>query len=467
MALTKYKEGSLRELWSLAFPLMLSSFSVLLMVFSDRWLLAHFSTSAHNAAVSATTFAWGFILGWMSLAGISEVFVAQYNGAGLHHKAGEPVWQMVWLSAISWLFFLPLSYWGTDVFFGAGIESVQERDYFSIMVLFGPFYVLYGALCGFFVGQGKTALITWVVVAANLFNVFFDWILIFGVDGYIPSLGVKGAAIATSLATIFQGTILGCVFLNKKNRREYGTFLWKLRFRSMMDCIKTGLPFSIFIIAEMLAFGCYYLIMKQKGPIYITVAGICQTMFILFLFFAEGLNKATTAIVGNMIGAGDTSVIPKVMKSGFLLNIFFLIGVMSFCVFGKPLIVDQLLPLADPSFIETIQDSLQISLVFFAIYLFFEGVRLQCGGVLTASGDTLFLLVVGTSLVWLVMLLPIYLLIGLGTAPVEMGAFICMFYSIVACLIYFGRIVRNQQNIIKSLIIEEDCRVVDTTIDRC
>lgn len=455
MALTKYKEGSLRELWALSFPLMLSSFSVLMMVFSDRWLLAHFSISAHNAAVSAMTFAWGFVCGWMSLAGISEVFVAQYHGAGLRHRMGEPVWQMIWLSVASWLFFLPLSYWGAELFFGSGIQSAEERDYFSIMVLFGPFYVFYGALCGFFVGQGKTSLITWLAVVANLFNILLDWILIFGIEGYIPSLGVKGAAIATSAATLFQGLVLACVFLNAKNRQLCGTFSWPPSVKAMKECIKTGLPFSLFIVAELLAFGCYYLIMKEKGPIYITVAGICQTIFILVFFFAEGLNKATTVLVGNMIGAGHSFLIPKVIKSGFLLNLFFLIGVMSFFVFGQSLIVDQLLPLADPFFVEAIQMPLHISLLFFAIYLFFEGLRLLFGGVLTASGDTFFLLMAGTSLVWLFMLLPVYFFIGKGTAPVEVGALICMCYSAVACLVYFGRIIHNQRQPIKNLIAKE------------
>src|ERR1700733_10256390 len=96
MALTKYPSGSFRELVSIAFPLMLSSFSVLTMVFADRWLLAHYSMEAHNAAVTATTTGWAFIFGWIVLGNITEVFVAQYNGAGLSKRLGEPVWQMLW-----------------------------------------------------------------------------------------------------------------------------------------------------------------------------------------------------------------------------------------------------------------------------------------------------------------------------------------------------------------------------------
>ena len=388
----------------------------------------------------------------MSLAGITEVFVAQYNGAGLRQRLGEPVWQMIWIALFSLLFFIPLSYWGTELFFGNSAESALERDYFSIMVLFGPFYVFYGALCGFFIGQGKTRLITWTVVVANLFNILMDWLLIFGVEGWIPPYGVKGAAIATSLATLFQGTILGIVFLSRKNRLEYGASLWKIKLKAMMECIKVGLPASIFIVVEFLAFGCYYILMKEKGAAYITVAGISQAIFILFIFFAEGIGKATTAIAGNMIGAGRSFLIPKIMKSGMMLNLCFFSATMALVVFGTPLIVSQLLPLADPVFIDEIQGSLQLSLVFYVFCLFFEGFRIQFAGILTASGDTFFLLASGASLVWIGMWLPAYIFIGLGTAPVETGSFILACYGLMASLIYLWRINRNLEETINSLI---------------
>ena len=451
MALTNYKEGSVRELWSLSFPLMLSALSVLTMVFSDRWLLAHYSTEAHNAAVGATTFAWSFIFGWMSLTGISEVFVAQYNGAGLRHKLGEPVWQTIWISFSSFFFFIPLSYWAPDLLFGSGQEAALERDYFSIMVLFGPFYAFYSSLCGFFVAQGKTGLITKVVVTANLVNIFMDWVLIFGIEGWIPSMGVKGAAIATSFAMLFQGLVLSLVFLGKKYRKDCGTALWKPKVKTLMECVKIGLPVSLFIVIELLAFGCYYLMMKEKGMVYITVAGICQGMFVLFIFFGEGIHKATAAIVGNLIGAGRSFFIPQVMKAGIVLNVIFLAFVMTFFLLGESLIISIFLPQADPEFIVEIRQSLQISLFLYALLLFFECLRMQFSGILTASGDTIFLLVCGVVLVWVCMWLPVYLLIAKGTAPVEIGALIGSCYSGIVCLAYFWRIRHNQKKTIAAL----------------
>jgi putative efflux protein, MATE family len=455
MALTKHPEGSLRELCAIALPLMLTSLSAMTMIFADRLFLAHFSGEAHNAAVGATTLGWAFIFGWMILTSIAEVFVAQYNGAGMRSRLGEPVWQMIWVSLASSLFFLPLSIWGTGLIFGSDPVSELERQYFSIMVSFGPIYALYAALTGFFVGQGKTKLVTWVVVCANVCNISLDAVLIFGVDGLIDPLGITGAAIATSFSTLFEFVVLFYVFLLPKNRKECGTSCWQLKWEPLRDCVKVGFPTALFVMVEIFAYGIYYSLMKQMGQDYITVAGICQSMLILFFFFAEGINKSTATLVGNLIGAGRTEVVPKVIRSGLTLNLIFLVFILSIFSFGMPLIIDQFLPHADSMFVESIRDTLKICLIMTAIYVFFEGVRMQFAGVLTAAGDTFFLLVAGALSVWAMMLLPIYIVIVVYGAPVEYAMFICMVYSAIACLIYYRRILGGKW---RSLSISADLR---------
>lgn len=444
MGLTKYPEGSIRELWTLSFPLMLSSFSILSMIFADRWLLAHYSTDAHNAAVTATTLGWAFIFGWVALANIAEVFVAQYNGAGLKSRLGEPIWQMLWLSLASWLFFYPLSNWGTELFFGSEALNALERDYFSQMLLFGPFYPACAALCGFFIGQGKTRLVTLVVIFANIANIIFDQILIFGIEGWVPSLGVKGAAIATSLSTILQVIILSFAFFSKTHRCLHGTLLWHPKLKIIWDCLRIGFPNAIFFVCEILAFAVYYAFMKKMGNQYITIVGICQTMIILCSFFSEGINKATAAIVGNFIGAGRSFLVPRVIMAGFKLNAFFFIAIFIGFYFSVPLIIQEFLPTAETSFIAEIQPTLQICLLWMAVYLFFDGLRFQFSGILTAAGDTVFLFFAGTLLVWSFMVAPVYLLVVEGKASVVTACLICVIYSILTSALYFWRIYQGK-----------------------
>jgi len=436
MSLSKYPQGSLRELCSIAFPLMLSSFSVMSMVFVDRLLLARYSTEALNAAVNATTLGWAFISAWMTLTSISEVFVAQYHGARQNEKIGEPVWQMIWMALGSFLFFIPLSFWGGACFWS---DKCLERDYFDWMMVFGPSFPLYSALCGFFVGQGKTRLITGLAILANVVNAFLDAILIFGIEGYIPSLGVKGAAIATSGSGFFQVLILWRVFLNQDNRQNYGTGDSAFKFQPFWQCLRIGLPGALFTGIEISGWASFYWMMSLVGEKYITIVGICQCMVIFFFFFAEGVSKAAITVSGNLIGAKAVFSVHKVIKAGLQLHIIAFI-LMAFClVFMADFWIEQFLPAAQSEVVEALRPSLIFGFICALFYLLFEGMRLLFIGILTAAGDTVFLLVAGSLSMWFLLVAPVYLIVVQGGASVEVALSFWVFYSLGACLVCLWR----------------------------
>lgn len=439
MAITKHSEGSIRELWSISFPLMLSSFSVMSMLFVDRILLANYSVEALNAAVNSTTLGWAFIMAWMVLTSISEVFVAQFNGADQKNILGKPVWQMIWLSITSFLFFIPLANWGPAFFFGISPEKQMQREYFHYMMLFGPSFPIYSALCGFFVGQGKMKLITILAVAANFMNALLDVILIFGIPGWVPSLGVTGAAIATSGGAIFQVAVLMSVFLSEDNRKAYGTAEYLFDRKLFWQCLKIGMPGAVFVSIEILGWATYYSMMANMGEAYITVIGICQSIAILFYFFPEGVNKAVTTVVGNLIGAKRLWFIPQVLYAGFKIHLFFFIIIGTILYFGSDILVKEFLPKATPELIESIDESIAPCLIFIVIYLLLEGWRLVISGALTAAGDTVFLLIAGSLSVWMLLVLPVYLFVVKGAAEVQWASFFCVTYSLAACAIYLWR----------------------------
>ncbi|MBU6446039.1 MAG: MATE family efflux transporter, partial [Verrucomicrobia bacterium] len=147
--LTKHPEGSIRELWKISLPLMISSLASLFMIFTDRIFLAHYSIEALNASVTSGTFAWALMAGVGMITCMSEVFVAQYNGARHFKRLGVPVWQMVWFALFSVLFFFPLAIWGAPLIFGADRYADLEISYFRLLMLFSPAYALLMAFSGF------------------------------------------------------------------------------------------------------------------------------------------------------------------------------------------------------------------------------------------------------------------------------------------------------------------------------
>lgn len=438
MTLTRFEPGSFRELLAIALPLMISSLSVMLMFFVDRLLLAHYSTEAMNAAVNATTYGWAFIGTWMVMAGISEVFVAQYNGAGIHAKIGEPVWQMIWLSIASFLFFIPAAYWLGNLTYGDHPDFAISKEYLKWMMLFGPSFPLYSALCGFFVGRGKTALVTLLALAANIVNIVLDWILIFGWKDWIPSLGPTGAAIATSSSSVFQCLILFIIFLKPTYQQKFGTGRFLFQLKPFWQCIKIGFPAALFVGLEILGFAIYYSMMTKVGEVYITVAGICQSIVMLFWFFGEGVSKAATTVAGNLIGGKKSDLIGNVLKAGVKMHmLFFLVTLVLYYFFADNL-AHQFLPQGFAGD-DDIFRILLLSLLCMVFYILFEGIRLLYLGLLTAAGDTKFLAAAGSFTVWVLFLLPIYMFVYLGNAPVIVAPLLCIAYAFFASAIYAVR----------------------------
>jgi MATE family multidrug resistance protein len=439
MSLTSYKEGSLKELLSIALPLMLSTFSLMLMLFADRLFLAHYSPQALNAAVNASTFGSALVFSWVTLANISEVFVAQYHGAKQFFRLGEPTWQMLWLALLSCLFFIPMAIWGTTWIYGSSPETELERTYLEWMLFFGPFYVIYGALSGFFVGQGKTFIITVLAIGANIVNATLDVCLIFGVEGFIKPMGITGAAISTSIGSLFQAVILFYFFLSEKNRKNFGTDQFYFNSRAFWQCLKVGFPGFAFILIEILGWASFYSMMTLVSEKHITIAGICQSLFLLLLCFAEGVSKATTAIAGNFIGSKRTWFIPDLIRSGLKIHVVFLVlGLLLFFNFHQAL-ADQFLANLSLEYRESIEASLNMCLFITLIYIFFESIRWIFSGILTAAGDTAFLMIAGSSSVWILLVAPTYFFVVKGNASIEVAISFWLFFSMGTCLIYLWR----------------------------
>ena len=310
MEKTEISDGSLRLLWRISFPLMISFLSQMTMLFVDRLFLSKYSAPALAAAASAGTLSWSFNLGWVTLAAMAEVFVAQSNGAKNYREIGRAPWQMIWVALFSILFFTPLAFQGAEAFYG-GSGKVYELQYFRYLMLMSPFSVLLSALTAFFVGQGKTRIIQFLSILGNGINIGLDALFIFRFGW-----GVKGAAIATGTGVAVQAAILLYLFLRKSNRLEFGTNRYHLDIPLLKKILRVGLPPALLCSMEIGGWAFFYHMMDKISPTHLFVCSVCQSILLLFIFFGLGLEKGAAAVTGNLIGAGKYHEVKNVLKSG-------------------------------------------------------------------------------------------------------------------------------------------------------
>ncbi|UNM06484.1 MAG: polysaccharide biosynthesis C-terminal domain-containing protein [Holosporaceae bacterium] len=310
--LTEYQSGSVRELFSLAWPLMISIMSGNLMFFTDRWILSMYSLHSMNAIIVVNSIISIFQFAPLAITSISEVFVGQYNGAGRYKEIGRPVWQMLWLSAGLIIIYVPGAFIGAEYI--SETFRAEGRPYFIWCMAFAYFMPMIAALSGFYAGRGEVKILTISAVISNLVNAGLSAALIFGV-GFIPSMGTKGAAIGTVTAQFLNVAILFSIFLKRSFRKKYGTLNFHFDKKLFVSCIKIGLPSGLSHTVEFVSWSIIVNFTAALGVAYVTVNGLSVSFFVLFIFLVEGLQKAVTAICSNLIGASQIHRVKEVFRS--------------------------------------------------------------------------------------------------------------------------------------------------------
>ncbi|MFI4937431.1 MAG: MATE family efflux transporter [Candidatus Berkiellales bacterium] len=433
-------KGSVGGLWRICFPLMLSALSGTLMIFFARIILAQYDTRAMIAATTASSIFTVFQFGAMSIAMIAEVFVGQFNGATRWEEISRPVWQMIWFSLGCFFIMAPIGIWGSHWFIPA--ELAQEGGaYFKWMMIFGPIFALVSALSSFFIGRGKVKIVTLSVIVGNLLNLVFVLAFVFGINGLIQPMGAKGAAIATGLAELIVAIGLFSIFLNPYNRKKYHTFNWQFDKNIFIQCIKIALPNTFGHMVALAAWATMMLLLADKGSEHMTVMSIGLSIWSLFSFITEGLQKGVTAVAANCIGARNNKSVSEVMKSGLKLQFTLAL------VFSLPLIVmpELLVQFFIPAQLEStpegmrLQELLNTSCRWLWVAFLFDGMAWVIDGILTAAGDTRFIMVMNSIGTWLFCIVPIYLLVvKMDGSPIMMLQVITGFCFILF-LSYFLR----------------------------
>lgn len=438
VSLTPYPQGSLRELFQISFPLIISLMSASMMLFLDRLFLAHYSLTALNAAAHAGA-AVQFLQFWaIATASIAEVFVGRYNGAGKMEKLGQPVWQMIWLSLGTFLIYLPIAFLAGPYLFLSETYQVMETEFFQILTPFIPVAAISAAISAFYIGRGKVRFVTCVMLGSNLINVGLDALLIFGLDPWIPTYGIAGAAWATGSALTFQAILLFSAFFSKSNRLLYGTGKWNWNRRLFQSCLSLGLPNAVAHSVEILSWVVIFDLMARLGSDYMTVVTIAQSILFLFTFITEGLSKGATAIASNFIGSQKHALVWKLLGSGvkFYGVAFVILGMI--LVWNPGSIIGWFIR-EETAFSPATEAAVRSACFWVWLYFFFDGISWLLIGLLTAAGDTRFVMKVGGTTPLLLALLPVYFFVFAWGGSPDVTWMIIALYAIATCSIFLWR----------------------------
>lgn len=198
--------GDIRvQLWSLAWPMMLSVFFYTLYNIVDAFWVSKLSAEA-IAAVSISQITL-FLMAALSM-GItvgSGVLIAMHIGAKNIKEAERILGQSFVLSAIAGIFFTAISLiFRQELLIASGASGLvfaPALEYFTITAVGSLLFYILITIMFAFNSQGDTFTLTKLFALSTLVNVILDPIMIFGYVG-LPALGIGGAAYATLISQL-------------------------------------------------------------------------------------------------------------------------------------------------------------------------------------------------------------------------------------------------------------------------
>lgn len=303
-------KGTIRkELWSMAWPMMLSMFFYTLYNVVDAFWVGKLSPEA-IAAVSISQVT-SFVMAALSM-GItvgSGVIMAMNIGAKNKKEAERILGQSFVLSILAALFFTVLSLIFRNEFLiatgASGAIFAPALEYFTITSAGSVLFFLLITIMFAFNAQGDTFTLTKLFAVSTAVNTILDPILIFGGFGF-PALGIGGAAYATLFSQVVF-IVLAIRSLSSEHRSirfkfKNLTFKWS----SVKEVLIIGVPASLTQVISPIGLAALLYItslgFQEPGTIAFSIGN--RVEFLGFLP-AVGFGFGALALIGQNIGAGN------------------------------------------------------------------------------------------------------------------------------------------------------------------
>lgn len=390
------KRSLRKEIVRLALPIALQQFMTALVGACDAIMLGKLSQDAMSAVSLATQVTFVFNLFMFAFMAGENMFVAQYYGKGDYTGISQVFSLVTKICGCIAVVFLA----GT-LFFPEQLMRILTNEETLIVLgseylrVIGISYVFSGIAqiflaimknCG---AVNMSTLINGIMV---ILNIALNAVFIFGLSGF-PKMGIKGAALATVLATVVQflwsvGYVLCRIravkfSLRSCEKKLFGRF-WQKTVPLLINNLAWGIGFSM-----------YSVIMGHLGTDAVAANGIANISKNLVVCFCLGLGNAGSIIVGNRLGADRLQEAKEVGET--LTKTAIIAGIVS----GLVLIALSPFITKMVDLTPTARGYLQKMLLISSYYIAGKSVNcMTIGGIFAAGGDSKFGMLCDSVTLW-------------------------------------------------------------------
>lgn len=426
-----------KEVFFLALPIILSNLSRVLMSVVDIAMVGRLGKEAIAATGMGGMLMWGALSVVLGIRTAVQTVTSRRIGQKKEKECGIAfhnglIMALVYGLPVSVLGFL-LSQKAVPFFIKDDLATPLAIEYTSIVFIGIVFSAISFVFVGFLTGVEKTKPHLVVTVLSNCLNIYLNAGFIYGAEGVesliktkfsslsflsglwtwapFPAWGVKGAAVATLLATIFMCVHYSYYLFNKEMIKRFSVFSFSFDIKTMKTQLRLAVPQGLQETTIAFGWSVFYKIMGIIG-----LAELATTELVFVIMHASfmpaiGVGQACATLVGkymgeNKIEKAEISIFESVRISEYIM------GTMGIAFFMFPVFFLKFFT-NDPEIISLGIIGLKVV----GVLQFVDAVGMTLWFALSGAGNTIFPALIESLLIWFVMipgswLIGVYLNVG-------------------------------------------------------
>jgi MATE family multidrug resistance protein len=293
----------------LALPVVISQIGQVSVSLIDNMMVGHVGTTelaasafANNVFMVGMFFGMGITFGLTPLTGnsfgngkMNEVVVWLKNGIFTHLFAGFG------LNLIMAGIYFLLPYLGQT----PDVVNLAKPYYLLLCLSYLPF-MLFFSLKQFFEGTGNTKIAMHITISANIINIVFNYLLIFGKLGF-PEMGLNGAGLGTLISRVAMPVLFFVYIIKTPVFKNYFVLAHQQLFdrQKIIRLLKIGIPIAFQIIVEGIAFSIGAIMMGWLGEVQLAAHQVAIGLASFTYMISLGISQANTIRVSHQMGVKD------------------------------------------------------------------------------------------------------------------------------------------------------------------
>jgi MATE family multidrug resistance protein len=349
---------------------------------------ASFAAKLGVASLDAVTLGSTFQVSTMlPLAGIvmgMGPLVSQAEGAKRGEQAGLALQRALLIAGLLSLLVLCAWLQTERVLIMLGQSPVLAHEaarYVDTQLFSAPCFLVYSALSTYLSARGIVHVGIVAMLVANLFNALVAWSLMFGQLG-MPALGIQGAAISTGLTELLLPVVTALLMVRWR-LYDGGWTPWSARAfarEGLLHQLRFGLPNGVTYALELWAFQLGTIFAGRLDPIALGAHALTLNLASLSFMVPLGFASGTSALVGQLIGAGERERAQRAAHACLALVTSYALCAGALFVFGR-----ALLPTFYTQDAEVVRAAAAVLPIAGALQLF-DGLQAGASAILRAMG---------------------------------------------------------------------------------